>query len=234
MKQDAVPGITTRVKVTPNEVEHVRRDLHRALRARPLRDAGAGPSPLVRGLRRVAPGTAGRSDGRRGRRGRRAGDLQRVSAAVAATRWPTPEPTAQVGPNLDTVLEGVDADYVRTAIVDPNQEISEGFQPGVMPQDYGRADPRRRVSTRSWTICSRQPEAVADGNRDLPPPASARTARDASAAPRAPPLYGAGLAPRVVDDAALPPRSRRVPSPGRAGRSTTTRSSTSSPGSRRF
>jgi len=43
----------------------------------------------------------------------------------------------QVGPNLDTVLKGADADSVKTSIVDPNAEISDGFQPGVMPQNYG-------------------------------------------------------------------------------------------------
>jgi mono/diheme cytochrome c family protein len=38
-----------------------------------------------------------------------------------------------VGPNLDESLEGKDAEYVRTAIVEPNAEVAEGYQPGVMP-----------------------------------------------------------------------------------------------------
>ncbi|MGH2921546.1 MAG: c-type cytochrome [Gaiellaceae bacterium] len=42
-----------------------------------------------------------------------------------------------VGPNLDESLEGKDAEYIRQSIVDPNAEIAEGFQPGLMPGDYG-------------------------------------------------------------------------------------------------
>jgi mono/diheme cytochrome c family protein len=38
-----------------------------------------------------------------------------------------------VGPNLDESLEGKDAQYVRRAIEDPNAEVAEGYQPGVMP-----------------------------------------------------------------------------------------------------
>jgi cytochrome c oxidase subunit II len=44
---------------------------------------------------------------------------------------------AEVGPNLDEVLEGDDAAMIRSSIVNPNAEITEGFQPNVMPADYG-------------------------------------------------------------------------------------------------
>jgi cytochrome c551/c552 len=40
------------------------------------------------------------------------------------------------GPNLDDTLAGKAADDVRTAIVDPNAEIAEGYSEGVMPQTY--------------------------------------------------------------------------------------------------
>ncbi len=43
---------------------------------------------------------------------------------------------ATVGPNLDESLEGKDAQEVRRDIVDPNAEVAEGFQAGVMPEDY--------------------------------------------------------------------------------------------------
>ena len=45
---------------------------------------------------------------------------------------------AEIGPNLDETLDGKDAEYIRSAIVNPNAEISEGFQPNVMPADYGQ------------------------------------------------------------------------------------------------
>jgi mono/diheme cytochrome c family protein len=44
--------------------------------------------------------------------------------------------TGAVGPNLDEVLKGKTPDFIRTSIVDPNAEIANGFQPGIMPQTY--------------------------------------------------------------------------------------------------
>jgi mono/diheme cytochrome c family protein len=44
--------------------------------------------------------------------------------------------TGQVGPNFDETLAGKDAGFIRTSIVDPNAQVAEGFQPGLMPQDY--------------------------------------------------------------------------------------------------
>jgi mono/diheme cytochrome c family protein len=40
------------------------------------------------------------------------------------------------GPNLDESLDGKDAEYIRTAIVDPNADVAEGYSEGVMPQTY--------------------------------------------------------------------------------------------------
>ena len=42
-----------------------------------------------------------------------------------------------VGPNLDDVLKGKDAGFIRESIVDPDAEIAPGFQPGIMPQTFG-------------------------------------------------------------------------------------------------
>lgn len=45
---------------------------------------------------------------------------------------------ATVGPNLSEVLKGKDAAFIRESIVNPNAEIAQGFQQGVMPGDYGQ------------------------------------------------------------------------------------------------
>lgn len=45
--------------------------------------------------------------------------------------------TGTTGPVLDESLQGQDAEFIRTQIVDPNSEIAEGFGQGVMPEDYG-------------------------------------------------------------------------------------------------
>lgn len=45
--------------------------------------------------------------------------------------------TATTGPDLDDVLAGKDADYIRKQTIDPNSEIAPGFSAGIMPQDFG-------------------------------------------------------------------------------------------------
>jgi mono/diheme cytochrome c family protein len=44
---------------------------------------------------------------------------------------------ADIGPDLGESLEGKDTEYIRTAIVNPDAEVAEGYQPGIMPKDYG-------------------------------------------------------------------------------------------------
>lgn len=44
--------------------------------------------------------------------------------------------TGTTGPDLDEVLAGESTDYIRRQIVDPNSEITPGYQPDVMPQDF--------------------------------------------------------------------------------------------------
>jgi mono/diheme cytochrome c family protein len=43
-----------------------------------------------------------------------------------------------VGPDLDTALQGKDAAFVRESIVDPNKEIASGYQPSIMPGNFGQ------------------------------------------------------------------------------------------------
>lgn len=45
--------------------------------------------------------------------------------------------SGQVGPNLDDVLQGKDAQFIYTSIVDPDAEIADGFSAGIMPKNYG-------------------------------------------------------------------------------------------------
>jgi mono/diheme cytochrome c family protein len=43
-----------------------------------------------------------------------------------------------VGPDLDEALQGKDAEFVRESIVDPNNEITSGYAPNIMPSDFGQ------------------------------------------------------------------------------------------------
>lgn len=45
--------------------------------------------------------------------------------------------SATVGPNLDEVLVGKDAAYVEQQIVNPGSAITQGFQDGIMPANFG-------------------------------------------------------------------------------------------------
>ena len=44
--------------------------------------------------------------------------------------------SASVGPDLDEALQGMDPGAVRESIVDPNAEITSGYAPSIMPQDF--------------------------------------------------------------------------------------------------
>ena len=43
-----------------------------------------------------------------------------------------------VGPDLDKALQGKDAAFVHESIVDPNKEIASGYQPNIMPGNFGQ------------------------------------------------------------------------------------------------
>jgi mono/diheme cytochrome c family protein len=45
--------------------------------------------------------------------------------------------SGNIGPDLDQSLQGMSPDEIRTQIIDPNSEITEGFGPGIMPENYG-------------------------------------------------------------------------------------------------
>ena len=44
--------------------------------------------------------------------------------------------TGQVGPDLDKVLKGKDAAFIKESILNPDKVIAPGFQPGVMPPNF--------------------------------------------------------------------------------------------------
>ncbi|HEY3193031.1 MAG TPA: c-type cytochrome [Solirubrobacterales bacterium] len=46
--------------------------------------------------------------------------------------------TGNVGPNLDDALKGMSAAQISQSISDPNAVIAPGFQPNIMPQNFGQ------------------------------------------------------------------------------------------------
>jgi mono/diheme cytochrome c family protein len=53
--------------------------------------------------------------------------------------------SGKTGPDLDTALKGKDAEFIRESIVDPNAEIAQGFQQGIMPP-YGETLDSKQVA----------------------------------------------------------------------------------------
>jgi cytochrome c oxidase subunit II len=151
MKQDAVPGVETRTVITPTKegtFPVICTELcglgHAAMRARArvlsVEDfrawaAEAGQTEAGGGAGGAGDGDGEGEDGG----GEAAGKAVFEEAGCGSCHALADAGTTQeVGPDLDKVLTGDHAseDHVRESIVNPNAEISEGYQPNVMPKDY--------------------------------------------------------------------------------------------------
>jgi cytochrome c oxidase subunit 2 len=47
--------------------------------------------------------------------------------------------SASTGPDLDEGLKGRDADFIRQSIVEPDAQLTQGYNKGIMPSNYGQA-----------------------------------------------------------------------------------------------
>jgi cytochrome c oxidase subunit II len=133
MKKDAVPGIQTNVIVTPTKLGTftvICTELcglgHAAMRAQARVLTQAGFERWLNEEKQAAA-AAGSAQGK-------TLFAQQCGTCHALADAGT---TAEVGPDLDKVLAGKNGDFIRKAIVDPNAEIAPGFQPNVMPGNFG-------------------------------------------------------------------------------------------------
>ena len=151
MKQDAVPGIETRTVITPTKIgsyEVICTELcglgHSVMRARARVLSKGDYEEWVRAGREAAGGGEEQGGEEQGGGGEAEGgeaDGKAIFTEAGCGGCHTladAGTTQEIGPNLDNVLAGDHAtpDHVRESIVDPNAEITEGYQPNVMPQDY--------------------------------------------------------------------------------------------------
>jgi cytochrome c oxidase subunit II len=151
MKIDAVPGITTHYRVTPKnpaaigdhpivcaelcglghafmrQTAHVlsQADFDKWLKkmtSRPAAGGGGGGGGAAVDTKALF--TSGDAD---------------TGATACATCHTLADAGAkgEVGPDLDKVLKGKDAAFIKESILDPDKEIAAGFQPGVMPSNFG-------------------------------------------------------------------------------------------------
>ncbi len=137
MKQDAVPGITTETYVTPTKVGEyavICTELcglgHSTMRARAIVLSTADYEKWVAAGKPKGgpPPPGGEADGLAVFTAGGCGSCHALAAA---------ESTGAVGPDLDEVLAGQNGEAIRMSIVDPNAELSAGYEPNVMPSTFG-------------------------------------------------------------------------------------------------
>jgi cytochrome c oxidase subunit 2 len=151
MKIDAVPGITTHYRVTPKNPAAIG---DHAIVCAEL--CGLGHAFMRQTAHILSPAdfdkwvqkmTARPAAGGGGGGGGAAVDAKALftsgDADTGATACATCHTLAdagakgQVGPDLDKVLKGKDAAFIKESILDPDKEIAPGFQPGIMPPNFG-------------------------------------------------------------------------------------------------
>jgi cytochrome c oxidase subunit 2 len=152
MKIDAVPGITTHYRVTPKNPAAIG---DHAIVCAELCGLGhafmrqtahiLSPADFDKWVQKMTAKPAAGGGGGGG--GGAAVDAKQLfangNADTGATACATCHTLAdagakgQVGPDLDKVLKGKDAAFIKESILDPNKEIAPGYQPGVMPPNFG-------------------------------------------------------------------------------------------------
>jgi cytochrome c oxidase subunit 2 len=155
MKIDAVPGLTTRYRVTPNRLGTypvVCAELcglgHSTMRsttkvvtpaafdawlAKQKAPATAAGGATGGGGKPAAGGTSGAAKSDPVAAGKKVFAANGCGGCHTLADAGT---TAQTGPELDKVLKGKDEGFIRTSIEDPSAEIAPGYQ-DIMPKTYG-------------------------------------------------------------------------------------------------
>jgi cytochrome c oxidase subunit II len=152
MKIDAVPGITTHYRVTPKNPAAIG---DHAIVCAELCGLGhafmrqtahiLAPADFDKWVQKMTAKPAAGGGGGGG--GGAAVDAKQLftsgNADTGATACATCHTLAdagakgQVGPDLDKVLKGKDAAFIKESILQPDKEIAPGFQGGVMPPNFG-------------------------------------------------------------------------------------------------
>lgn len=140
MKIDAVPGITTKYRVTPNRLGTypvVCAELcglgHSIMRSRAHVVAPAQFNTWLAKQKAPAATTAGGAVDAK----KLFTDGNGTATACGSCHTLADAGTSgQTGPDLDKVLKGKDAAFVEQSITAPDEEIAAGYQAGIMPKNY--------------------------------------------------------------------------------------------------
>jgi cytochrome c oxidase subunit II len=145
LKSDAVPGLTTKIRLTPNRIGHyqvVCAELcgigHSTMRQNVRVVATSEFNSWLDDQKQAAGGGAAPTGGGGGGGGGAKPDGATVFADNGCASCHTLKPanaTGTVGPDLDKIDKPTAA-FIKQSIADPNKVVTKGFQPGIMPQDF--------------------------------------------------------------------------------------------------
>src|SRR5688572_29022867 len=142
LKSDAVPGLTTAIRVTPEKTgnyEVVCAELcgigHATMRQFVRVVPASEFDSWVSKEREAAGGDRGGGGGEQAA----APNAEELFTSASCAGCHTLKPagaTAKVGPDLGK-LGDMDAKSIRESIVEPNADVAEGYQPDIMPGNFG-------------------------------------------------------------------------------------------------
>jgi cytochrome c oxidase subunit 2 len=149
-KIDAVPGINTYYRVTPirrGEYDVVCAELcglgHATMRQTAhvvtQQQFGTWLTKLRAGTSAPSSGGGGQTGG--GGAGAGAAQAKQLFTSNGCSGCHTLKAAGangKVGPDLDVALKGKSAAFIRQSIVKPNAVIAKGYQPGIMPGNFGQ------------------------------------------------------------------------------------------------
>jgi cytochrome c oxidase subunit 2 len=146
-KIDAVPGITTRIRVKPIKTGTfpvVCAELcglgHSVMRQSAHVVSPAAFDRWMQAMKAKASGGGQAGGGQAG--GGAAPDGKTIFTSGAAPACSSCHTLSDagadgtIGPNLDEALKGKDAAFIQQSIEDPSADVAKGFQDGIMPNNY--------------------------------------------------------------------------------------------------
>jgi cytochrome c oxidase subunit II len=147
LKSDAVPGLTTAIRLTPDKVgryEVVCAELcglghstmRQFVRVLPTSEFNTWVSKRRKAAGGGGGGGAGGGGGGEQTAGANGEEIFTSAGCTGCHTLKAAGSTATVGPNLGK-LQKANAAFIRQSIVDPSAEVEKGYQDGVMPQNFG-------------------------------------------------------------------------------------------------
>jgi cytochrome c oxidase subunit 2 len=151
LKSDAVPGLTTKIRLTPDRIgryQVVCAELcgfgHATMRQNVSVVEPAAFDSWLSKQKQQAGGGGAQGGGNASSGGGGGGGSQPDGAAVFADNGcaschtlAEANASGTVGPNLGKLAKPTAA-FVHESIVNPNKQVEKGYQPNIMPQDFGK------------------------------------------------------------------------------------------------